>query len=71
MLNPDRPRFADGAAPKPTSKQHAVSPSPLTESERAALVRRFVTQVGGMENARGALDLLAILTDSGESKPAQ
>jgi hypothetical protein len=35
-----------------------------------AALRQFVAQVGGIENARGALELLAILTATGQSKSA-
>jgi hypothetical protein len=32
-----------------------------------AAVRQFVAQVGGIENARGVLELLAMLSSTGQS----
>lgn len=55
MLNADRPGFPRRPAAKPE-----LSPPPLT-AEQALLVRQFVARVGGIENARRALELLAAL----------
>jgi hypothetical protein len=64
MLGPDRPRFASPApSPAATAAGGAEGLSPA----QWAAVRRFVAQVGGVENARSALDLLAILSAANES----
>ena len=70
MRKPDRPRFNDklGAAPLSTvsAESSGLPPGP----QQLAAVRQFVAQVGGIENARGALELLAILSAAGQSKGA-
>jgi hypothetical protein len=68
MLGPDRPRFGGkypGAIPTAGSK----SAEGLTAQQWAA-VRAFVARVGGIENARSALELLAILSAAGHAKDA-
>jgi hypothetical protein len=58
MLGPDRPRFVGNPAsvpPVPADSAGALSPA------QWAAVRRFVAQVGGLENAHSAMELLAIL----------
>jgi len=64
MLGPDRPRFnvtppVSKAPPleahETTSAHHALA------IQKAAAVRKFVAAVGGLENARRALEMLAIL----------
>jgi hypothetical protein len=57
MLGPDRPVF--GPRPAATSGSKLVQPDP--QQQQLMLVRQFVARVGGLENARRALELLAIL----------
>jgi hypothetical protein len=52
MLGPDRPRFSAPAS---------AAPAELTP-EQSLLVRQFNAQVGGLENARRALELLALFS---------
>ena len=54
MLVPDRPLFS---RPSATPKAPAGSPSP----DQIVALRQFVARVGGIENARQALALLATL----------
>jgi hypothetical protein len=55
MLGPDRRNlFA-------RRESSTIKTGPQT-AEQAQAVRRFVAQVGGFENARRALDLLALLS---------
>jgi hypothetical protein len=53
MLGPDRPLFRPSGAAKPAAASQSAE-------ERAAL-RQFIERVGGIENARRALEMLAIL----------
>jgi hypothetical protein len=54
MIGPDRPLFVRQATPaKPGSVYYATDP--------AEAVRQFVARVGGIENARRALEMLALL----------
>jgi hypothetical protein len=54
MLGPDRPLFLrHPAAPKPAACAYSADPQ--------LAARQFVARVGGIENARRALELLAIL----------
>ena len=57
MLGPDRPLFR----PSATIKTSAGSTSSPSQDKQIAL-RQFVARVGGVENARRALELLATLT---------
>jgi hypothetical protein len=70
MLGPDRPRFV--SKPSPASQLPddgpAASGGPPSPQQLAA-VRQFIAQVGGVENARAALELLAILSAAGQSQP--
>lgn len=54
----DRPRFSSQVA----QAGIASAAQPLSDAQRMAAVRRFVAQVGGIEKARSALELLALLT---------
>lgn len=62
MPIPERPRIAGKAAGPSTNC------APPT-AEQLAAVRQFVAQVGGIENARSALELLAILNAAGHNGP--
>jgi hypothetical protein len=54
MLEPDRPLFLwHSAAPKPAACAYSADPH--------LAARQFVARVGGIENARRALELLAVL----------
>ncbi len=55
MVGPDRHIFDN----RP-SADSATKPTPPSEEQLRA-VRQFVTRVGGMENARQALALLALM----------
>jgi hypothetical protein len=66
MLGPDRPRFVGKPPSVPAAP--AACPAGLSPAQWAA-VRRFVAQAGGLENARSALELLAILSAAGEAGP--
>ncbi len=70
MRKPDRPRFGNKPAPAPLSTGPAESSGIPPGPQQLAAVRLFVAQVGGIENARGALELLAILSTAGQSKSA-
>jgi hypothetical protein len=67
MRKPDRPRFDNKPAlawPSPKSAETSeIPPGP----QQLAAVRQFVAQVGGIENARRVLELLAILSAAGQS----
>jgi hypothetical protein len=68
MLVPHRPRFAAKGAfsSGPPAPRPAEPPTP----QQLAAVRQFVARVGGIENARNALELLAILSAASRSKDA-
>ena len=70
MRKPDRPRFGNKPAPAPSSTGSAESSEIPPGPQQLAAVRQFVAQVGGIENARDALELLAILSAAGQSKSA-
>lgn len=55
MLGPDRPEFV-----RPSPAPTAGACLPISQQQLA--VRQFVARVGGIENARRALELLAILS---------
>ena len=55
MLGPDRPLFSHRPATTTDSKQSQPTPRQLL------LLRQFVARVGGMKNARRALEMLAAL----------
>ncbi len=62
MLGPDRPRFnVTPSNAAPAEGQQALSVQQATAAQRATAVRKFVAQVGGLENARRALEMLALL----------
>ena len=66
MLSPDRSRFNVTSPPAtnaaPAEPQQAISAQHAIAVQRAVAVRKFVAQVGGLENARRALELLALLS---------
>lgn len=63
MLGPDRPRFvSDPTASSPSIPSGAAASEGPLGSKQLAAVRKFIAQVGGIENARNALELLAILS---------
>jgi cell division septation protein DedD len=64
MLGPDQPRFIC----QPTPASPSPDGGPLSP-QQAAAVRKFVAQVGGLENARNALELLTILSAAGQAPP--
>ena len=68
MLGSDRPRFVK-KSPLAIPAAGASSVESLTP-EQWALVRQFVARVGGIENARSAMELLAILSWATDSKDA-
>ena len=70
MRKPDRPRFGNKPAPAPSSTGSTESSEIPPGPQQLAAVRQFVARVGGIENARGALELLAILSTAGQSKSA-
>ena len=47
-----------------------AGPAGQPTPQQLAAVRQFVARVGGIENARNALELLAILSAAGRSKDA-
>ncbi|HTM55383.1 MAG TPA: hypothetical protein VL175_15235 [Pirellulales bacterium] len=54
MIGPDRPLFVRQALPaKPAAAHYSADP--------AVALRQFVARVGGIENARRALAMLALL----------
>ena len=55
MLRSDRPDFVRRTSAK------APSPPPTVSAEQSLLVCEFIARVGGVENARRALELLAML----------
>ncbi len=55
MLGSDRPLFSHPTASAPTSKLAQPGPQQLL------LLRQFVARVGGLENARRALEMIALL----------
>jgi hypothetical protein len=60
MLGPDRPCFSRPSA-TPKLSPALTANSGATSSEQLRALRQFVARVGGMENARRALEMLAIL----------
>lgn len=70
MRKSDRPRFDKQPAKTVASAGSAQSSEIPPGPERLAAVRQFVAQVGGIENARGALELFAILNAAGQSNGA-
>jgi hypothetical protein len=54
MLSPDRPRF-NRPSTTPQKTVGSLSPAQLLA------VRQFVARVGGLENARRSLEMLALL----------
>ena len=68
MRKSDRPRFANKPAPAPLTTGSTESSDIPPGLQQLAAVRQFVAQVGGLENARGALELLAILNAAGQSQ---
>lgn len=55
MLRSDRPDFGHRTSAK------IPSPPATVSAEQSLLVREFIARVGGVENARRALELLAML----------
>jgi hypothetical protein len=63
MLPPDRPGFAL-VFPLSGKKK------PLSAQAKQSAVRQFVARVGGLANARQALELLVLLEDAPERRKA-
>jgi hypothetical protein len=55
MLGPDRPVFSHRPSASPIAKSALLTP------EQLLVLRQFVAQVGGLENARRAIEMLALL----------
>jgi hypothetical protein len=62
MLGPDRPVFSH----RPSAAPNANS-APLTPEQLLAL-RQFIARVGGLENARRALEMLIVLSRSAKGQ---
>jgi hypothetical protein len=60
MVGADRSAFRDHAHRKPQATS-ALSMNVQAQQDQLAALRQFVAQVGGLENARKALELLASL----------
>ncbi len=66
MPEPNRPRFD---AKPVTGVTHGPLAAASDSALREAAVRQFVARVGGLENARQALELWAMLTATGRRGP--
>ncbi len=68
MPEPNRPRF-DAQQPLAPQAHGLGDPSSQSAAAREAAVRQFVARVGGVENAREALELWALLSAVGQQRP--
>jgi hypothetical protein len=68
MLKPDRPWYGVKQAAAPSTTGSAEPPKIPPGPKQLAAMRKFVAQVGGIENARSALELLALLSSADQPK---